>query len=90
MRRSTNSATTFLEGLGRLYQLGVSLDLQTLTPNRRTLTDLPNYPWHHEAEYWNETRLGRDWRFRKYPRHDLLGTRTGEGSTIEPSWRNIV
>ncbi|CAK1367605.1 unnamed protein product [Cercospora beticola] len=90
LRRSTNATHSFLEALGRLYQFGASLDYQTLVPYGQTLTDLPNYPWKHDKILWNETRSSRAWRFREYPRHDLLGVRTGESSGIEPAWRNVL
>ncbi|KMP02523.1 polyketide synthase [Coccidioides immitis RMSCC 2394] len=37
------------------------------------------------ALYWYESRLSKEWRNRKYPYHDLLGSRVIESSNTEPA-----
>ncbi|KAF4945826.1 hypothetical protein FGADI_11645 [Fusarium gaditjirri] len=51
------------------------------------LTDLPTYSWHYDGEYWLENRLSRDWRFRKFDHHELLGARVLESADAGPAWR---
>jgi acyl transferase domain-containing protein len=90
LRSDKNSTESFLMALGQLYVKAVPIDFAVLNPYGVVLTDLPTYPWHHEEEYWCESRLSREWRLRKFPHHDLLGSRTAESSDLEPSWRNII
>jgi acyl transferase domain-containing protein len=54
------------------------------------LTDFPRYQWVYEDLYWNESRLSKELRFRKYPRHDILGSLMPGCSNSSPSWRNII
>ncbi|KAI1125541.1 hypothetical protein F5Y10DRAFT_294516 [Nemania abortiva] len=51
---------------------------------------LPRYPWNHEETYWAESRLSKDWRFRKHKYHNLLGVRVPESTDLEPAWRNLL
>lgn len=52
------------------------------------LTDLPSYKWNHNASFWVESRLSRNVRFRKFPRHKLLGSRYVDDIPDCPCWRN--
>jgi len=85
-----DSTESVLTALGQLYVKAVPIDFVALNPDGVVLTDLPTYPWHHEEEYWCESRLSKNWRLRKFPHHDLLGSRTAESNDLEPSWRNII
>lgn len=54
------------------------------------IADLPNYKWKHDTSLWNESRYSNEFRNRRYPRHDILGSRihgTGEAASI---WRNLL
>jgi NADPH:quinone reductase-like Zn-dependent oxidoreductase/malonyl CoA-acyl carrier protein transacylase/SAM-dependent methyltransferase len=55
----------------------------------RFLIDAPLYPWNYES-LWGESRLSREWRFRKHAHHDLIGSRVLESTDKNPSWRNIL
>ena len=90
MIRNKDCVETLLSAWGLLYQHGVHFSFEPLTRGGRALTDLPSYPWDHSASYWYESRLSKEWRFRKYGYHGLLGLRVGESTTIEPSWRNVL
>ena len=54
----------------------------------RLLTDLPSYHWNHDASFWVESRVSRNIRFRKFPRHQLLGSRYMDDIPQRPCWRN--
>ncbi|KAH9209066.1 hypothetical protein DL95DRAFT_467116 [Leptodontidium sp. 2 PMI_412] len=54
------------------------------------IIDLPTYQWAYDDIQWQESRLSTDLRFRKYPRHDLLGSKILGASDGSPSWRNII
>ena len=90
MVRNEDSVLTFLAALGKLYTFRYPLDLQVLMPRGSCLPDLPRYPWDHEASYWYESRLSKEYRQRRYPHHDLLGSKVSETSAFEPSWRNLL
>ena len=88
--RNENCVESLLSAVGKLYTLQVPIDLKALVPTGSCLSDLPPYPWDHEKSYWNETRLSKELRLRKYPHHDLLGARIVESTDFEPSWRNLL
>lgn len=85
--RGKDDTDSFLEAVGQLYSLGVRISYPSVSKHTKVLTDLPTYPWHYERSYWSETRIMKDWRFRKHPPHDLLGLRILEGSDVSPIWR---
>ncbi|KAL0936929.1 polyketide synthase [Colletotrichum truncatum] len=87
--RNQNSTQSLLSCLGQLFQHSVNIDIPTKS-DYRVLTDLPNYSWRREEAYWNESRVSREWRLRKFPPHELLGIRTLEASDTRPTWRNIL
>ncbi|KAH0559951.1 hypothetical protein GP486_003526 [Trichoglossum hirsutum] len=90
MTRDANCSESLLKTAGQLYLQGVPLHFAAVNPHGKVLTDLPTYPWHHEDQYWTESRLTREWRIRKFPRHEILGSRVIEGNDLEPTWRNIL
>ena len=90
MVREENSAETILSAFGLLYQFDIAFDSKRLFPNGSILSDLPAYPWDHQASYWYESRASKDWRFRKHGYHSLLGLRILETTDIEPCWRNVL
>lgn len=90
MIRNKNCAETMLSAWGQLFQQGICFSFGPLTRGGSVLPDLPSYPWDHSASYWYESRLSKDWRFRKYGYHGLVGLRMAESTTFEPSWRNVL
>ncbi|KAI0889325.1 fatty acid synthase S-acetyltransferase [Annulohypoxylon maeteangense] len=89
MARNQNCITSLLTAVGKLHSVNVPIDLKSVFPSGSCLPDLPRYPWNHEDSYWYEPRICRDWRLRKNPYHDLLGSRSPESTDIEPAWRNM-
>ncbi|PWY95188.1 putative polyketide synthase [Aspergillus sclerotioniger CBS 115572] len=55
----------------------------------RVLTDLPTYHWDHSTGFWAESRLSKNVRERRFPRHQLLGTRFHNDMPLAPRWRNV-
>jgi SAM-dependent methyltransferase len=90
MLRNNPGQESLLSAFGQLYQHGLPVDLSKLNRDGNVLTDLPTYPWEHNASYWYETRVSQDWRFRKFGHHGLLGLRVHESTGLEPSWRNVL
>ena len=79
LTRNVSALDTTLSAAGRLHCLGypvkvanVNLIEATKTTDRMTLTDLPEYPFHHSQAYWHESRISKDFRLRKHPHLDLM------------------
>lgn len=87
--RGQDATIKFLEGLGKLYAFGIIPKVPGANDGL-VVPDLPTYPWNHDSSLWAETRMMADWRFRKHPKHELLGQRALESSEVEPMWRNII
>lgn len=56
------------------------------------LLDLPKYYWDYDPQQklFHESRSSIEWRNRKYPHHDLLGSQVHGGNGILTSWRNVL
>jgi acyl transferase domain-containing protein len=54
------------------------------------LIDLPPYSFNHTQSYWPEGRLSKNFRFRKFARHDLIGAPVPDWNSQDPKWRNII
>lgn len=90
MSRNEDCVETYLTAVGKLFELNISLDYTAITPQGTCLPDLPRYPWNHDVEYWNESRMSYEWRYPQYPKHPLLGRRQLESTSLEPSFRNMI
>ncbi|KAL3465723.1 hypothetical protein BJX64DRAFT_285326 [Aspergillus heterothallicus] len=88
--RGKNGVECILQMCGQLYLRAIDPRLEKLSPGGTILTDIPLYPWQHDMSHWIESRAVREWRTRKYPRHELLGSRLLEGNDVEPTWRNLL
>jgi acyl transferase domain-containing protein/NADPH:quinone reductase-like Zn-dependent oxidoreductase/2-polyprenyl-3-methyl-5-hydroxy-6-metoxy-1,4-benzoquinol methylase len=58
--------------------------------NLQVVSGLPSYAWNHTQRFWHESRMSNEHRFRKHPRHDLLGVRLPGTSDHSPIWRQIA
>jgi acyl transferase domain-containing protein len=82
--------------VGILYASNAPVDLQAanfpLKPKElvKMLIDLPQYPWNHTRSYWYESRLSRDYRFRKSARTEILGAPSHDWNPMEPRFRNFL
>lgn len=86
--RKKDAHLSMLSTAGNLWLAGIpDLDLNAVNEGGELLTDLPTYSWHYDGEYWLENRLSRDWRFRKFDHHELLGARVLESADAGPAWR---
>lgn len=96
LERKGYGPAPFLKVIGDLWVRGQPIDMQKVV-NRRSstkrptcLTNLPPYPWNHSKAYWHEGHLGKAFRFRKYPRQDLIGAQTADSIPLEPRWRGFL
>lgn len=98
--RGKDCVSSILTAAGNLWVKGYSVDLHRVNAiegdkfdskeNGVTLIDLPHYQWQYEKQLFLENRWTREWRSRKHPRHDILGSRVPGGITSDPTWRNIL
>ncbi|KAL2060530.1 hypothetical protein VTL71DRAFT_9171 [Oculimacula yallundae] len=91
--KSRSAHQTILEAAGWLFSRGhqlamaainISPDLDACPP--KMLVDLPAYQFDHSTTYWNESRLSKEYRFRKFPRHDLLGAPVPDWNRSNAVW----
>ncbi|KAL8918766.1 MAG: hypothetical protein Q9208_007163 [Pyrenodesmia sp. 3 TL-2023] len=89
--RGENAGKSLFDVAGRLFVAGAPIDMATVNQydgKERTILDLPNYRWNHTVKYWHENAASKDWRFRKYVVHDLLGSKILGSSWHSPTWRS--
>ncbi|PNY20705.1 Polyketide synthase [Tolypocladium capitatum] len=77
--RGPVAISSLYEVAGKLFISGGEISLASVNrdESRRpnTIVDLPNYAWNHSAEYWYENDASKDWRYRLFTHHDLLGSK---------------
>lgn len=94
--RGQRADISALQVAAQLFAAGYPVDIHTANfPIKQryplsVLTDLPQYPWNHSRSYWYESRFNRDYRFRKFPRTDILGAPSYDWNPIEPRFRNFL
>jgi acyl transferase domain-containing protein len=97
--RNNPGTETLLRTVGNLFSRGSIVNLALV--NQGTLpipsderpsmiANLPPYVFNHSQTTWYESRLSRNYRFRKYPRHDLFGAPVPDWNPEEPVWRNFI
>ena len=96
LSRESPSISSLASIAGRLWCHGCPIDLMRVNypdvdlSNFQVLADLPGYSFNHSQVYWQESRLSRNLRLRKYRRHELLGVRDTDWNHATPKWRNII
>ncbi|KAI0113580.1 putative polyketide synthase [Nemania sp. FL0031] len=95
--RGQEATATALAAIGSLYCKGYPVNLRAVnetsnntTAARALLTDLPEYPFDHSRGYWHESRLGRNYRLRKYGPSELIGTRSNDWNASDARWRHFL
>ncbi|KAI0114052.1 hypothetical protein GGR51DRAFT_546724 [Nemania sp. FL0031] len=90
-KRGGGAGKALFDVAGRLWASGYPIDLALVNAydsTERCIIDLPNYSWDHRTKYWHENAASRDWRFKKYLVHDLLGSKILGTSWHVPTWRS--
>jgi acyl transferase domain-containing protein len=95
LKRNSDSTMPMYEAAARLFLAGdaqVSLakvngvNAQT----SKVIVDLPNYVWNHSTRYWHETRASKEWRFKKFINHDLIGSKVSSVGWNAPIFRGNI
>ncbi|KAI1178918.1 PKSKA1 [Nemania sp. FL0916] len=76
-KRGADSLLPLYAAAGQLFLTGASVDLARVNryKDSSVIVDLPNYSWNHSTRYWHETQASKDWRFKEFINHDLLGSK---------------
>ncbi|KAK4113196.1 hypothetical protein N656DRAFT_730717 [Canariomyces notabilis] len=89
--RGANAGKSLFDVAGRLFATGHPIDLERVNEydinTVRTIVDLPNYSWNHSVKYWHENAASKDWRYKQFITHDLLGSKIPGTSWESPTWR---
>ncbi|KAL3291241.1 beta-ketoacyl synthase domain-containing protein, partial [Colletotrichum asianum] len=98
--RGANAGKTIFDLAGRLFIAGGGVNLAKVNryssgdaetmPLPNTIIDLPNYVWNHSVKYWHENAASKDWRFKQYVNHDLLGSKVLGTTWRSPTWRKLL
>jgi NADPH:quinone reductase-like Zn-dependent oxidoreductase/acyl transferase domain-containing protein len=93
MKRKEASATPILTTAGSLWCRGYPVRLDVVNEvepmSARLLIDLPPYKFNHETSFLLESRLSSNYRFRQYPRMDLVGAPVPDWDPDHPKWRHF-
>lgn len=98
MKRGEDSGDALFDVAGQLFSHDASISLEQVnidetkqdSAHPSVIVDLPSYPWNHSTHYWHESLASSDWRFKKFPQHDLLGDKVLGTLWQSPSWRKTL
>jgi acyl transferase domain-containing protein len=95
LKRNSDSTMPMYEAAARLFLAGdaqVSLAKVNLVnaQTSKVIVDLPNYVWNHSTRYWHETRASKEWRFKKFINHDLIGSKVSSVGWNAPVFRGSI
>ena len=94
--RDPDAVNAVFNVAGQVFTSGGSVNMPRVNGYEETykgpiqIVDLPNYQWNHSVKYWHESESSKNWRFRKFPNHDLLGSKVMGTSWHAPSWKKIL
>lgn len=99
LSRANPGLSTLVDAVGQLASRGQVLDLNSINTSSRDgltklqprlLVELPGYTFNHSERQIYESRLSKNFRLRKQPRHDLFGAPVPDWNAETPRWRNIL
>jgi acyl transferase domain-containing protein/NADPH:quinone reductase-like Zn-dependent oxidoreductase/SAM-dependent methyltransferase len=93
--RAAPGTNVILNAVGTLSTRGLSVNLQAVNQclgqkQPKLLVDLPPYSFDHAERVLHESRLSKNFRMRKHPRHDLFGAPVTDWNDYNPRWRHII
>ncbi|KAH9883278.1 polyketide synthase [Xylariomycetidae sp. FL2044] len=95
--RGENDCKALMTTGSALFKAGCDLDIGALaslafstSSPPKVARDLPPYHWDHTTVHWVESRISREYRYKKHPHHDLLGSKILTSPDGHPSWRMFL
>ncbi|KAI3391175.1 hypothetical protein diail_7796 [Diaporthe ilicicola] len=94
-KRGPDALSALGDLVGKLFIRGSSIKIHRFNFDNSgyspsTIVDLPNYCWNHSTKYWHESSSSKDWRFRKFIHHDLLGSKVLGTPWHQPIWSKVL
>jgi len=94
LTRGQGSTLALYKSAGQLFLAGGSVSLSRVNRiekhSAKVVVDLPNYSWNHTNRYWHETRASKEWRFKKFVNHDLLGSKIPATAWMAPTFKKLL
>ena len=94
LRRGAEDLKSLFEVAGRLFISGAEVDMAMVnrqgSHSPRVIVDLPNYVWNHAERFWHESDASKDWRFKLFPPHDLIGSKILGTPWHAPVWKKVL
>ncbi|KAI0595293.1 polyketide synthase [Biscogniauxia sp. FL1348] len=103
LKRREDARTSLLDLAGTLFSLNADINLVAVNAVDKqigkrseglvhgcTAIDLPPYQYTYGPIKYYESRISKQYRLRKVPRHDLLGSKVAGTTRLRPQWRNII
>ncbi|KAF9696901.1 hypothetical protein EKO04_005128 [Ascochyta lentis] len=93
-KRGQDSIHAIFDVAGQLFLHNAWISLDCVNDNTvasedsmpAVVYDLPNYKWNHSNRYWHESVASKDWRFKPFLEHDLLGSKVPGTLWQNPTW----
>ncbi|PWY96147.1 polyketide synthase module [Aspergillus sclerotioniger CBS 115572] len=79
LSRGSGSINTTIAVVGHLWSAGLPIDLAQVNEDAESLPPL----------YWSESTASRDWRFRRFVHHDLLGSKVLGTPWRAPTFKKV-
>ena len=95
LMRGENAVQTMQKLACSLLRKGYPVNLEAINrPQSHTapqvLCNLPPYPWNHSNRHWFESRVNKEYKARKYPPHDLVGSLFTGSNPLAHTWRHFI
>jgi acyl transferase domain-containing protein/NADPH:quinone reductase-like Zn-dependent oxidoreductase/SAM-dependent methyltransferase/acyl carrier protein len=100
LKRGEDSRKSLLDLAGTLFALNANVDLVAVNAvdektsgklaHGSTAVDLPPYQYNYGPINYHESRASKEYRLRKVPRHDLLGSKIAGTTRLRPQYRNML
>ncbi|GAP90164.1 putative acyl transferase acyl hydrolase lysophospholipase [Rosellinia necatrix] len=92
LKRGADSLLPLYNAAGHLFLAGVPVSLARVNryKDNSVIVDLPNYSWNHSTKYWHESQASKDWRFKRFINHDLLGSKMNGTNWHSPIFKKIL
>ena len=93
-KRGPDAVKALLDVAGRVFLAGGSVNIREINRDAgkipAIIVDLPNYNWNHSIKYWHESEASKDWRFKQFIQHDLLGSKVLGTRWQNPSFKKVL
>ncbi|KAI0871845.1 PKSKA1 [Hypoxylon argillaceum] len=92
LKRGADSLAPLYNAAGQMFLAGASVNIPGVNryKDNSVIVDLPNYAWNHSMRYWHESQASKDWRFKEFINHDLLGSKMNGTSWHSPIFKKTL